>query len=239
MDRNFTLGQDILPYFATQGRNSMTLREIITAGESIYCGSFGVEYQHIPNAEKREWLRERLEVPSPYKLSRDEKKRIFDWLIWVTSLERFLATKFPMEKRFGLDGAEGLALGVLSLIDRSADVHGMEDIVIGSCHRGRLTMLGTVYGKPHEAILAEFAGRVSAGLLGMAGDMKYHLGHDGHHTMPEGRRVFLSLLANPSHLEAVDPVAAGSTYATQQLRGDKDRVRAVCLALHGDAAFAS
>ena len=126
----------------------MTLREIIKSCESIYCGSYGLEYQHIPNVEKREWLRSRFEVPNPYIFSSDEKKRILEGLIWSTSFERFIATKFPTEKRFGLDGAEGLAPGVMSLIDRSVDVHEIEDIVIGSCHRGRLTMLGTVYGKP-------------------------------------------------------------------------------------------
>ncbi|KAF5013618.1 hypothetical protein FDECE_379 [Fusarium decemcellulare] len=238
INREFVLGPDILPMFAGQGRNSMALRKIVAACESVYCGSYGVEYQHVPDAEKREWLRERLEVPAPFKFSPDEKKRILDSLIWSSSFERFIATKFPTEKRFGLDGAEGLAAGVTSLIEQSVDVHGIEDIVIGSCHRGRLTMLGTVYGKPREAILAEFAGRVAADLPGMAGDMKYHLGHDGHRITPEGRRVSLSLLANPSHLEAVDPVATGSAYATQKMRGDKDRNRAMCLALHGDAAFA-
>ncbi|KAM5345903.1 hypothetical protein ACJ41O_011764 [Fusarium nematophilum] len=238
MTREFPLGPDILPQFITQNRQSMTLRDMISACESIYCRTYGIEYQHIPSATKRSWLQQRLEVPNTFRFSPDEKKRILDSLIWSTSFERFIATKFPTEKRFGLDGAEGLAAGVTSLIDQSADVHGIEDIVIGSCHRGRLTMLGTVYGKPREAILAEFAGRVVANIPGMAGDVKYHLGHDGHRITPEGRRVSLSLLANPSHLEAVDPVATGAAYATQKLRGDEDRTRAMCLALHGDAAFA-
>ncbi|KAH6984546.1 thiamine diphosphate-binding protein [Ilyonectria sp. MPI-CAGE-AT-0026] len=237
LDRQFTLGPDILPQFAAEGRESMTLREIVAACESVYCGNFGVEYQHIPEAKKREWLRKRLEVPTPFRFSQDEKRRILDSLIWSISFERFIATKFPTEKRFGLDGAEGLAPGITSIIDRSADVHGIEDIIIGSCHRGRLTMMGTVYGKPREAILAEFAGRIKTDLPGMAGDAKYHLGHDGHRITPDGRRVGLSLLANPSHLEAVDPVATGSAYATQELQGDKERKRTMCLALHGDAAF--
>lgn len=216
----------------------MTLREIITACEATYCSSYGIEYQHIPSVAKREWLRSRLEVPTPYSFSREDKKKVLDGLIWATGFERFIAAKFPTEKRFGLDGAEGLAPGVRALIDRCADVHGVEEVVVGSCHRGRLTMLGTVYGKPREAILAEFAGRVGMSVPGMAGDVKYHLGHDGHRITPDGKRVSISLLANPSHLEAVDPVATGSAYATQQLRGDTDRSKAMCLALHGDAAFA-
>ncbi|KAH7159610.1 thiamine diphosphate-binding protein [Dactylonectria estremocensis] len=238
LDRQFGLGPDILPEFAAQGRDSMTLREIVASCESVYCGNFGVEYQHIPEANKREWLRKRLEVPTPFRFSKDEKRRILDSLIWSTSFERFIATKFPTEKRFGLDGAEGLAPGITSLIDRSADVHGIDDVIIGSCHRGRLTMLGTVYGKPREAILSEFAGRVKTDFPGMAGDVKYHLGHDGHRVTPDGRRVGISLIANPSHLEAVDPVATGSAYATQERQGDKERKRTMCLALHGDAAFA-
>ncbi|KAF7562538.1 hypothetical protein G7046_g1585 [Stylonectria norvegica] len=238
MDRDFALGQDILPHFATQGHKSIKLRGIIEACKKVYCGSFGIEYQHIPNPEKREWLRQRLEVPTPFHFSPDEKLRVLDGLIWGTSFERFIATKFPTEKRFGLDGAEALVPAVQSLIDRSVDEHGIEDIAIGSCHRGRLTMLGTVYGKPREAILAEFAGRVGTSVAGMAGDAKYHLGHDGQRSTPQGRKVSISLLANPSHLEAVDPVATGFAYATQKLRGDKERTKAMCLALHGDAAFA-
>lgn len=238
MEREFSHGPDFLSQFMAPGRKSMTLREIIAACESVYCGSYGVEYQHISSVEKQDWLRERLEVPTPFCFSSTEKKQILSSLIWSTSFERFIATKFPIEKRFGLDGAESLATGVSCLIDRSVDLHGIEDISIGSCHRGRLTMLGTVYGKPRKAILAEFAGRVTAEFPGMAGDVKYHPGHDGHHVTPGGRRVSLSLLANPSHLEAVDPVATGYTYATQKLWGDEKRTRAMCLALHGDAAFA-
>ncbi|KAI6750486.1 hypothetical protein HG530_014767 [Fusarium avenaceum] len=238
MDREFAVGTDILPHFASQGHNSMSLKEIVAACESVYCGSYGIEYQHISSAEKREWLRERLETPEPFCFSRDEKKKILDSLIWSTSFERFIATKFPTEKRFGLDGAEGLAPGIASLIDQSVDAHGVKDIVIGSCHRGRLTMLGTVYGKPREAILAEFAGGVAADPPGMAGDVKYHLGHDGHRVTGSGNSASVTLLANPSHLEAVDPVATGFTYATKKMRNDADGNRTMCIALHGDAAFA-
>ncbi|WZH49508.1 thiamine diphosphate-binding protein [Fusarium acuminatum] len=238
MDREFALGTDILPHFPSQGHKSMSLRQIVAACESVYCRSYGIEYQHISSTEKREWLRERLERHDPFRFSRDEKKRILDNLIWSTSFERFIATKFPTEKRFGLDGSEGLAPGVASLIDQSVNAHGIRDIVIGSCHRGRLTMLGTVYGKPREAILAEFAGGVAADLPGMAGDVKYHLGHDGHRVTGSGNTASVTLLANPSHLEAVDPVATGFTYATQKMRDDTDRNRTMCIALHGDAAFA-
>ncbi|VUC28256.1 unnamed protein product [Clonostachys rosea] len=239
LDRYFNLGPGILPRFADETRKNMTLREIIAACQSIYCGSYGVEYLHIPDRAKCEWLRNRLEVPRPIDFTPEQKGNILDSLLLGTTLERFLAAKFPNEKRFGLDGAESLAPAVKTIIDHCADVHGVESIVMGSCHRGRLTMLGTVYGKPRENLFAEFAGRMRSDVLpGMAGDVKYHLGHDGECVTPEGRRVSLSLLANPSHLEAVDPVATGKAYATQAMNNDVDKKRVMCLALHGDAAFA-
>lgn len=239
LDRSFNLGPGILPRFITDSRKSMKLKDIIAACQATYCGSYGVEYLHIPDRAKCDWLRTRLEVPRPIRFNRDEKRRILDGLLWSTLFERFLAAKFPNEKRFGLDGAESLVPAVKTLIGQCADTHGVKDIVIGSCHRGRLTMLGTVYGKSRENLFAEFAGRMKSDVLpGMAGDVKYHLGHDGECTTAEGRRVSLSLLANPSHLEAVDPVATGKAFATQIMAGDHDKKRVMCLALHGDAAFA-
>lgn len=239
MDRSFNLGPGILPRHATKTGGSMKLRDIIKSCENTYCGSYGVEYLHIPDRTKCDWLRDRLEIPEPLKFSREEKRRILEGLIWATSFERFLAAKFPTEKRFGLDGSEGLVPGVMSLIDHSADAHGIENITIGSCHRGRLTMLGTVYGKTPEAIFAEFAGRVRFDMLrNMAGDVKYHLGHDGQRTSPGGRTVDISVLANPSHLEAVDPVATGKAFAVQRLHSDPKKNRNMCVTLHGDAAVA-
>ncbi|KAL6922664.1 hypothetical protein FSST1_006690 [Fusarium sambucinum] len=239
MDRHFNLGPGILPRYATESRKSMTLRDIIAACESRYCGSYGVEYLHIPDRVKCDWLRDRLETPTPFNFSREEKRRTLDGLVWGTSFERFLAAKFPNEKRFGLDGSEGLVPGVMSLIDHSADVHGVENITIGSCHRGRLTMLGTVYGKAPEALFAEFSGRVRTDMIRhMAGDVKYHHGHDGQRVSPQGRNVDISVLANPSHLEAVDPVATGKAFANQRLHNDPGKTRNMCVTLHGDAAIA-
>lgn len=238
MNQEFPLGPKILPKFITGQRKTMSLRNIIAACEAIYCGSYGVEYMHISDPAKRQWLRDRLEVPKPINFSLKEKRRILDGLILASSFEHFLASKFPNEKRYGLDGAETLAPGVTSLIDRSSDLHGVEDIVVGSCHRGRLTMMNTVYGKPAGTIFAEFAGRVRSDLLqGMAGDVRSHFGHDGQRITAGGRLVSISLLANPSHLEAVDPVSAGMTRATQQLKADSEKKKTMCLQLHGDAAF--
>ncbi|KAJ6445334.1 amino-acid permease inda1 [Purpureocillium lavendulum] len=221
LDRSFDIGPDLLPHFASKLRTSMTLREIIAACETTFCGKLGVEYLHISDRSKTEWLRKRLEVPRPIQFSRQEKGRLLDGLIGASSFERFLSVKFPHDKRYGLD-----------------DAHGVEEVIMGSCHRGRLTMLAAVYGKPAENLFEAFAGLRTDILPGMAGDVKVHIGHEGEHKTPGGKSVGLSVLANPSHLEAVDPVATGKTFASQRLSGDGGQDRIMCLALHGDAAFA-
>ncbi|TQS33096.1 hypothetical protein Golomagni_06571, partial [Golovinomyces magnicellulatus] len=237
LDTEYSLGPGILPRFQREGREKMTLREIVDACEKIYCGSFGVEFIHIPDREKCDWLRERLEVPSPFKYSIDEKRRILDRLIWSSSFESFLATKYPNDKRFGLEGCETLVPGMKALIDRSVD-YGVKDIVIGMPHRGRLNVLSNVVRKPNESIFSEFAG------TGVAeegsGDVKYHLGMNFERPTPSGKRVQLSLVANPSHLEAEDPVVLGKTRAIQHYNNDeKDHRTAMGVLLHGDAAFAA
>jgi len=206
LDTEYTLGPGILPRFKNDGREKMTLREIVAACEKIYCGAYGVEFIHIPDREKCDWLRERLEVPQPFKYSIDEKRRILDRLIWSSSFESFLATKYPNDKRFGLEGCETLVPGMKALIDRSVD-YGVKDIVIGMPHRGRLNVLSNVVRKPNESIFSEFAGTSGAEDEG-SGDVKYHLGMNFERPTPSGKRVQLSLVANPSHLEAEDPVVS-------------------------------
>ncbi|OBR15093.1 Oxoglutarate dehydrogenase [Colletotrichum higginsianum IMI 349063] len=241
LDREIPLGPDLLPQLA-ESRGSMKLRDIIAACEDIYCGSFGVEYQHISDAAKRDWIRQRVETYPQLAPSAEEKRRILDTLIWATTLERFLAAKFPNEKRFGLDGAEGLAAGLAALIDRCAEAHGVRDIVVGSCHRGRMNLMSTVYGKDFETLFRQFAGTETFDAeAGQTGDVKYHFGMDGHRTTAvEGKTVGISMLSNPSHLEAVDPVAQGKAKAVQHARADgiSDQSGVMFLALHGDAAFA-
>ncbi|UKZ81085.1 2-oxoglutarate dehydrogenase E1 component [Trichoderma virens FT-333] len=238
LDTEYTLGPGILPRFKREGRDKMTLREIIAACEKIYSGSYGVEFIHIPDREKCDWLRERLEVPQPFKYSIDEKRRVLDRLIWSSSFESFLATKYPNDKRFGLEGCETLVPGMKALIDRSVD-YGVKDIVIGMPHRGRLNVLSNVVRKPNESIFSEFAGTLTAGDEG-SGDVKYHLGMNFERPTPSGKRVQLSLVANPSHLEAEDPVVLGKTRAIQHYNNDeKDHKTAMSVLLHGDAAFAA
>jgi len=237
METEYELGPGILPRFATEGRTSMKLKEIIAACEKIYCGSFGVEYLHIQAREQCDWLRERLELPQIYKYSSDEKRRILDRLIWSTSFEMFLATKYPNDKRFGLEGGETLIPGMKALIDRSVD-YGVKDIVIGMPHRGRLNVLSNVVRKPNESIFSEFGGSTEPTDEG-SGDVKYHLGMNFERPTPSGKRVQLSLVANPSHLEAEDPVVLGKTRAILHYNNDeKEADSAMGVLLHGDAAFA-
>lgn len=238
LDEEFNLGPGILPRFAVGGREKMTLREIVNACEKIYCGSYGVEYIHIPDRKPCDWIRDRLEIPEAYKYSVDDKRRILDRLIWSSSFESFLAAKFPNDKRFGLEGCESLVPGMKALIDRSVD-YGIKDIVIGMPHRGRLNVLSNVVRKPNESIFSEFAGSTEPSDEG-SGDVKYHLGMNFERPTPSGKRVQLSLVANPSHLESEDPVVLGKARSIQHYNNDeKEFNTAMGVLLHGDAAFAA
>ncbi|KXH67500.1 oxoglutarate dehydrogenase [Colletotrichum salicis] len=237
LSREIVLGPEILPHL-TQSHRTTKLRDIIATCKQIYCGSIGVEYHHISDPTKRQWIRERIETYHTSPPSPEEKKQILDNLIWATTLERFLAAKFPNKKRFGLDGAESLAPGLAALIDRCAETHGVQDVVIGSCHRGRMNLMSTVYGKDYEMLFRQFAGTEEFDSAnGQTGDVKYHFGMEGERATVGGRTVGISMLPNPSHLEAVDPVAQGKAKAVQHLKNDGDQAKVVCLALHGDAAF--
>ncbi|RLV93777.1 2-oxoglutarate dehydrogenase mitochondrial [Spathaspora sp. JA1] len=236
LDKEITLGPGILPRFASADKKSLPLREIIAHCERLYCSSYGIEYVHIPSKEKCDWLRERVEIPTPFKYSADQKRQILDRLIWATSFETFLSTKFPNDKRFGLEGAEATVPGMKSLIDTSVE-YGVEDVVIGMPHRGRLNMLSNVVRKPNESIFSEFQGIVEQGEG--SGDVKYHLGMNYARPTTSGKYVNLSIVANPSHLEAEDGVVLGKTRAIQQYKGDVGQYKkALPVLLHGDSAFA-
>lgn len=238
LDKEYSLGPGILPRFKTEGREKMTLRDIIAACEKLYCGQYGIEYIHIPDREQCDWIRNRVEIPDPYRNSVDDKRRILDRLIWSSSFEIFLATKYPNDKRFGLEGAETLVPGMKALIDRSVD-YGVKDIIIGMPHRGRLNVLSNVVRKPNESLFSEFGGSAEPSDEG-SGDVKYHLGMNFERPTPSGKRVQLSLVANPSHLEAEDPVVLGKTRAIQHYNNDEKKFNtAMGVLLHGDAAFAA
>ncbi|CAG8481757.1 10489_t:CDS:2 [Scutellospora calospora] len=232
LNRQFSLGPGILPQFAKTGEKK-TLKEIVE-----YCGPIGIEYIHIPYRVQCDWIRTRVEIPVPYSYTTEEKRMILDRLIWSDSFEKFIALKYPTEKRFGLEGCEILIPGMKALIDRSVDL-GIESIVLGMPHRGRLNVLSNVVRKPNESIFCEFGGSANSADEG-SGDVKYHLGMNYDRPTPSGRRVHLSLAANPSHLEAVNPVVLGKVRALQHYTGDeKERHRSMAVLLHGDAAFAA
>lgn len=236
LNKPITLGPGILPRFA-DGRKTMTLKEIVDTCENLYCSSYGIEYIHIPSKAQCDWLRERIEIPQPFKYSVDEKRQILDRLIWACSFESFLATKFPNDKRFGLEGAEAIIPGMKAMIDTSVE-HGVEDVVIGMPHRGRLNMLSNVVRKPNESIFSEFTG--SKEFDEGSGDVKYHLGMNYKRPTTSGKHVNLSLVANPSHLEAEDGVVLGKTRAIQQYKNDiGEFLKAMSILLHGDAAFSA
>ncbi|XP_076921921.1 uncharacterized protein LOC143583518 [Bidens hawaiensis] len=239
LDREFFLGVWRMSGFLSENRPVQTLRAILTRLEQAYCGSIGYEYMHIADREQCNWLRDRIETPIPMSYNRQRREVILDRLIWSTQFENFLATKWTAAKRFGLEGGETLIPGMKEMFDRSADL-GVESIVIGMSHRGRLNVLGNVVRKPLRQIFNEFSGgiRPAEGLYTGTGDVKYHLGTSYDRPTRGGKRIHLSLVANPSHLEAVDPVVVGKTRAKQYYSKDADRTKNMGILIHGDGSFA-
>lgn len=239
LEKEITLGPGILPKFKENGINSLKLKEIINYCEKIYCSTYGIEFIHIPSREKCDWLRERIEVPTPYKFTPDQKRQILDRLMWACEFENFLSTKYPNDKRFGLEGAESVVPGMKALIDTSVQF-GVEDIVIGMPHRGRLNMLTNVVRKPAEAIFNEFSGvSIKEGEGEGSGDVKYHLGMNYARPTTSGKTVNLSLVANPSHLEAEDGVVMGRVRSIQHSKNNVGEFnKALGVLFHGDSAVA-
>ncbi|KAJ5497433.1 Dehydrogenase E1 component [Penicillium fimorum] len=234
LDRQFALGPHVLPYFKSANRQYMTLRDILKTCESIYCSSIGAEYSYVTEREERDWIRERIESPEPYQFPAEEKRRILDRLIWSTQFEKFLAAKFPNAKRFGLEGVESQLPAVKAVIDASAE-HGVRNIIFPCCHRGKLNVLSNVTRKPNEFIFNEFLGELKS-RHGIPGDVKYHLGMNYERETPSGKKVNISILPNPSHLEAQNPVAQGMARAVQQQNGE-DRASTMVFNSHTDASF--
>ncbi|XP_020582994.1 2-oxoglutarate dehydrogenase, mitochondrial-like [Phalaenopsis equestris] len=240
LDREFFLGVWRMAGFLSENRPVQTLRAILNRLEQAYCGTIGYEYMHIADREKCNWLRERIETIKPRGYSQERSEVILDRLIWSSQFENFLAKKWPAQKRFGLEGAETLIPGMKEMFDRSSDL-GVESIVIGMPHRGRLNVLGNVVRKPLRQIFSEFDKKKPKdedGLYTGTGDVKYHLGTSYDRPTRGGRQIHLSLLANPSHLEAVDPVVVGKTRAKQYYSNDFDRTKNMGVLIHGDGSFA-
>lgn len=242
LDREFFLGVWRMSGFLSENRPVQTLRSILNRLEQAYCGTIGYEYMHIPDRDKCNWLREKIETVTPRGYNAERRLVMLDRLIWSTQFENFLATKWTAAKRFGLEGAETLIPGMKEMFDRSADM-GVESIVIGMSHRGRLNVLGNVVRKPLRQIFSEFSGGIkpASGEFGSytgTGDVKYHLGTSYDRPTRGGKRIHLSLVANPSHLEAVDPVVVGKTRAKQYYSNDKERKKNLAILIHGDGSFA-
>jgi len=236
LDRKFNLGSTGLMQGLLGTSEHLTLREIITTLKETYTENIGYEYMHILSRTECNWIRSHIEKKKVYALNAEEKKVILDRLIWADSFEKFISKKWKNEKRFGLEGCEALIPGMKSLIDHAADL-GTENIVLGMAHRGRLNVLGNVIRKPLEQIFNEFSGTTDPS-DSFSGDVKYHLGMNFARPTRSGKRINLSLVANPSHLETVNPVVMGKARALQHCSEDNERQKTVSLLLHGDAAFA-
>ncbi|MEZ5935565.1 MAG: 2-oxoglutarate dehydrogenase E1 component [Alphaproteobacteria bacterium] len=220
------------------GLEKATLRQIVEILRQTYSAKIGVEFMHIQEQDQKAWIQAVMEGSyNLLKPTSDGKKEILKSLTAAEGFERFLNVKFPGTKRFGLDGGESTVPALEMIIRKSAEL-GVDEIVIGMPHRGRLNVLANVMGKPYTAIFAEFqGGTVSDDVLG-SGDVKYHLGTSSDRELPGQLNMHLSLTANPSHLEAVNPVVLGKVRAKQTQKKDTDRSKVMGLLLHGDAAFA-
>ena len=220
------------------GLQIASMREIVDLVRRTYCGTFALQYMHISDPEQSAWLKERIEgYGKEIKFTREGRKAILNKLVEAEGFEKFLHVKYMGTKRFGLDGGEALIPALEQIIKRGGAL-GVKEIVIGMPHRGRLSVLANVMGKPYKAIFNEFqGGSFKPEDVDGSGDVKYHLGASSDREF-DGNKVHLSLTANPSHLEAVNPVVIGKVRAKQQQLNDKNRTTVLPLLLHGDAAFA-
>ncbi|MEO0817646.1 MAG: 2-oxoglutarate dehydrogenase E1 component [Pseudomonadota bacterium] len=224
------------------GLEYATVREMLEILRRTYCSTIGIQFMHISDPEEKGWLQERIEGKDKgVQFTPEGKKAIFAKLVESEGFEKFLQKRYPGTKRFGLDGGEAAVPALEQIIKRGGAL-GVQEIIIGMAHRGRLNMLAAVMGKPYEKIFHEFQGGSTQGAEDFgSGDVKYHLGASSDREF-DGNSVHLSMNANPSHLEAVDPVVLGRARSKQAMEhrdtGDLDRHKVMPLLLHGDAAFA-
>ncbi|WP_299138122.1 2-oxoglutarate dehydrogenase E1 component [uncultured Tateyamaria sp.] len=220
------------------GLDVASMREILAIVKRTYCGTFALQYMHISDPEQAGWLKERIEgLGKEVQFSREGRRAILNKMVEAEGFEKFLHVKYMGTKRFGLDGGESLIPAMEQIIKRGGAL-GVRDIVIGMPHRGRLSVLANVMQKPYKAIFNEFqGGSFKPEDVDGSGDVKYHLGASSDREF-DGNEVHLSLTANPSHLEAVNPVVLGKARAKQDQYKDDSRTSVMPILLHGDAAFA-
>ncbi len=215
----------------------MRLRDILALLRRVYCGTVGVEYMHITDTEQKRWIQARVEGrPEGTALDPEARRRLLERLVAAEGLERYLHTKYVGQKRFSLEGGDSL-IPLLDRVIRRAGAAGMQEIVIGMAHRGRLNVLVNILGKSPQELFQEFEGTYDPAAHPGSGDVKYHMGFSSD-VRTEGGTVHLALAFNPSHLEIVGPVVEGSARARQQRRGDRGGAQVMPVLLHGDAAFA-
>ena len=214
----------------------LKLRDIIKLCERVYCGSIGIESIHITDTSKRRWLQERLETgQGDYDVNDDERLRILHMLTAAEGLEKYLHTRYVGQKRFSLEGGDSL-IPLLHEIMLHAGTHGVEEVVMGMAHRGRLNVLVNILGKSPEMLFAEFEGNYKEQNPLHSGDVKYHLGFASDIQTPGGP-LHMAMAFNPSHLEIVDPVVLGSVRARQIRRKDENHDKVMPILIHGDASF--
>jgi 2-oxoglutarate dehydrogenase E1 component len=229
LDREFPTG-------GLAGRATMKLRDILGVLRDAYARTIGVEYMHIQEPDQKAWIQQHVEGVRS-EVSAGDQRRILAALNGAEAFERFLHTKYLGQKRFSLEGAETLIPILEFLLDAAADA-GFEEVVMGMAHRGRLNVLTNVVGKSYAQIFREFEGELDPNVPQGSGDVKYHVGATGKFTSAAGATIGVTLAANPSHLEAVDPVVEGMARAKQDRRGDTAHERVLPVLVHGDAAFA-
>lgn len=228
-------------------KNKWTLRELNEALHKAYCGKIGAEFMHIPEREICRWIRDKIELRQFQTVSKDERDVMLDRILWTDEFSSFIGTKFNTMKRFGLEGCESMIPGLKAAMDTCV-ANGAEKATIGMPHRGRLSVLANVLRKPLETIFAEFQGVMptrqgEAGEhMSHSGDVKYHLGTSYTKQFPDGKKLTVEVLANPSHLECVNPVVMGRVRAENHIRNTRgyktDRTKIVPFLIHGDASFA-
>lgn len=231
LDREFATGS-----FGGEGRRFMKLRHILGILRDSYCRTTGIEYMHIMDPEQRRWIQERIEQPHT-KPPREEQLRILLKLNQAEAFETFLQTKFVGQKRFSLEGGE-TTIPVIDEICEAAAEAELDEVTVGMAHRGRLNVLANIVGKKYSQIFREFEGNIDPRTVQGSGDVKYHLGAEGAFTAGSGAQIKVSVAANPSHLEAVDPVLEGIARAKQDVLDRGGDYPVLPLLVHGDAAFA-
>ena len=229
LDREFATG-------GFGGKPFAKLREILGVLRDAYCRTTGIEYMHLQNPEERKWIQDRVEKPHS-KMDREEQLRVLRKLNEAEAFETFLQTKYVGQKRFSLEGGES-AIPLLDQVLTEAAEAGLDEVCIGMPHRGRLNVLANIAGKEYSRIFNEFEGNYGEESVQGSGDVKYHLGTSGQFKSESGHVVGVYLAANPSHLEAVNPVLEGIVRAKQDVLGPEKKYSVMPILMHGDAAFA-